>query len=145
MSIQQYEQNAKDKVTNTVASWNLRRKFFILLGILLLLVVIYGLFAANYVYSDGNRAGIVRKISHKGFVMKTWEGEMQTGISLGGQIGGGDLWQFTSENNPDLIAALDKAAQSGKRVSLHYREKPYQFSFLGDTRYFVDKVEEVPQ
>ncbi len=140
MSIQNIEQNAKDRVS----SWHLGRKVLILLGVIILLIVLYGLFAANYVYSDGNRAGIVRKISRKGYVNKTWEGDLQIGMTFPGQpVGGGDIWSFTAENNPDVIQALETAAETGKRVSLHYREKRYQFAILGDTHYFVDRVEEV--
>jgi len=140
MSVQQYEQKAKDKV----ASFHLMRKFFILLAILVLAMVAYGIFADKYVYSDGNRAGIVRKISHKGFLYKTWEGELQTGIGIG-QVGGGDIWQFTANNDQAVISALERAAETGKRVSLHYQEKKFQFSFMGDTHYFVDRVEEVKE
>jgi hypothetical protein len=138
-------QNAEDRAKAKIASWHLRRKFFIFLGILFLGFIARVFIGREYTYSNGERAGVISKLSEKGYVYKTWEGELQ--ISAGGGNSNVGLtastWPFTVENNPVLIKALQAASAKGVRVSLHYKQKPWQFSIFGDTEYFVDQVEEV--
>jgi hypothetical protein len=89
-------------------------------------------FALNWSYSSGERAGWVQKFSHKGWICKTWEGELAL-VSLPGS----SVEKFFFTVHDDAVAHKLSAAM-GKRVSLHYEEKVgLPTSCFGETRYFV--------
>ena len=89
-------------------------------------------------YSTGERVGWVQKLSKKGWICKTWEGEL-TMISMPGAVP--EMFQFTVRD--DAVADRINRAM-GKRVALHYEEKVgLPTSCFGDTRYFVTRVTEV--
>lgn len=99
------------------------------------LVAVYLTAAWNWSYSSGERAGWVQKFSKKGWVCKTWEGELAL-VSMPGA----PLEKFT-------FTVVDKAvAESinqvvGRRVALHYEQKVgLPTTCFGDTRYYVTKV-----
>ncbi|WP_245213271.1 hypothetical protein [Rhizobacter sp. AJA081-3] len=99
---------------------------------LLLLAVAWFAFALNWSYSSGERAGWVQKFSHKGWICKTWEGELAL-VSLPGST----VEKFFFTVHDDALAHKLSAAM-GKRVSLHYEEKVgLPTSCFGETRYFV--------
>ncbi|MDP2007663.1 MAG: hypothetical protein Q8K45_18480 [Rubrivivax sp.] len=112
------------------------------LFVLLALVALYFWAALSWSYSSGERAGWVQKLSNKGWLCKTWEGELAL-VSLPGTTP--EKFQFTIWN--DEVAAQVTRAM-GKRVSLHYEEKVgLPGSCFGDTRYYVSGVtvsEEIP-
>ncbi len=109
-----------------------------LLAFLLILAAI----AAAYVwvvlkwnYSSGERAGWVQKFSNKGWVCKTWEGELAM-VSMPGAAS--EKFYFTVH---DDAVARDIEQAMGKRVSLHYEEKVgIPTTCFGETRHFVNKV-----
>lgn len=115
----------------------------ILMLILLLGVIAFGFFAVYGNYSDGYRTGTVYKVSKKGYVFKTYEGQLNLGIipSAGG-IPTTGIWDF-SVRDPKVVKALNDATDHKKQVKLYYKEKYYQFDIFGDTKYFVYKVEEL--
>ena len=102
--------------------------------------VIAGYFAVvlNWNYSDGERAGWVQKFSRKGWLCKTWEGEMAM-VSMPGAIP--EKFLFTVRD--DAVAdSINKVM--GKRVTLHYQEKVgLPTSCFGETRHFVTRVVQV--
>ncbi len=99
---------------------------------LCLLVGAWFAFALNWSYSSGERAGWVQKFSHKGWLCKTWEGELAL-VSLPGS----SVEKFYFTVHDDAVARKLSAAM-GKRVSLHYEEKVgLPTSCFGETRYFV--------
>ena len=105
------------------------------------LIVLAALMAAylavmlNWSYSSGERAGWVQKLSHKGWLCKTWEGELAL-VSMPGA----SVEKFFFTVNDDAVAA-DLNRYMGRRVSLHYNERVgLPTTCFGDTRYFVDKV-----
>lgn len=110
------------------------------IGFLTLLVLILiggGVFAIMYFgsYSDGIRAGKVMKISKKGYVFKTYEGELNLGMNE-------QSWSFSVDGSrKDVLEKLEEVSLTGENVKLHYEEKFVQFSWRGDTKYFVTKVE----
>jgi hypothetical protein len=130
-----------------IASWQLRKKFFWILGIALLSFIVWLLVILYYPYSEGTRTGVIRKLSHKGYIFKTWEGELQmSGIPIPSDanqvVTGGNVWSFSVDaSNGEIIQALQKAESSGGRVTLHYIERLKQFDWRGDTKYFVKKVQ----
>ena len=86
-------------------------------------------------YSEGVRSGELIKISHKGVLVKTWEGEISQGIS------GAQIFSFSVEDIEKEV--IDDLKQfQGRYVKVHYKERFGTFFWLGDTKYFITKVEE---
>ncbi len=112
------------------------------LAVLVVLATAWMLFALNWSYSEGERAGWVQKLSKKGWLCKTWEGELSL-VSLPGSTA--EKFLFTVRD--DAVAA-DITRHIGKRVALHYEEKVgLPTTCFGDTRHFVTKVtltEDIP-
>jgi hypothetical protein len=118
-------------------------KFVVLPLTLVAALVAAWLFAAwNWSYSTGERAGWVQKLSNKGWVCKTWEGELAL-VSLPGSTA--EKFYFTVH---DEATAQQITKHIGKRVALHYEEKVgLPTTCFGETRHFVTKVtlaEEIP-
>jgi hypothetical protein len=110
----------------------------ILLGIIVVPAVIFSLWAwstLGYAYSISKKAGYVQKLSKKGWLCKTWEGELAVANLPETRL---EVFPFTVRN--DSIAALiEKSA--GKRVSLTYEEhRGVPTSCFGETEFFVTGV-----
>jgi hypothetical protein len=89
----------------------------------------------SWAYSDGTRAGVLQKFSHRGWFCKTKEGELAQYVVAGVSP---LIWQF-SVRDPAVAAQLDKVV--GAQVQLHYTEHPgVPSTCFADTRYFVDHV-----
>ena len=111
----------------------------IVLSIILLCVL--AIWACSWTFSEGTRAGQLIKISQKGIVFKTHEGELNMGgLRLGSSNDGleGNLWQFSVIEETVLEKLV---ASEGKRVKLSYKERFKAFPWQGDTNYFVVGVE----
>ena len=110
-------------------------RFLAALLVIALLVAAYFWLALQWSYSSGERAGWVQKFSHKGWVCKTWEGELAL-VSLPGSSV--EKFYFTVHND---AVAKEVSAATGKRVTLHYEEKVgLPTTCFGETRHFVTKV-----
>ena len=98
--------------------------------------------AWNWSYSTGERAGWVQKLSNKGWLCKTWEGELAL-VSLPGSTA--EKFFFTVH---DAAVAQSISKYMGKRVALHYEEKMgLPTTCFGETRHFVTGVtlsDEIP-
>jgi hypothetical protein len=112
--------------------------------LLALLVLIGGGFALytwaalSYTYSSGDRAGYVQKFSHKGWLCKTWEGELAM-VNLPGALP--EIFRFTVRRD-DVAARLNQSM--GQRVALHYEQhRGVPSSCFGETEYFVTEVRPV--
>ena len=114
-----------------------------IVGIVVALVVALGgyiLVVTFWSCSSGERAGWVQKLSSKGWICKTWEGEMAM-VSMPGTTT--EKFYFTVWDH-DVAAQINKVM--GKRVSLHYVEKMgIPTSCFGDTRHYVTKVSVVDE
>ena len=110
----------------------------ILAIIITTIIIIAGLYYAfiYYVpYSEGVRSGELIKFSNKGVAVKTWEGEISQGIS------GAQIFTFSVEDKDELV--IDNLQKyQGRYVKVTYKERFGTFFWLGDTKYFVTKVEE---
>ena len=117
-------------------------KVLIILAVIAALVTGYFLIVLNWNYSTGERAGWVQKFSRKGWVCKTWEGEMAM-VSMPGAVP--EKFYFTVR---DDAVAEHINTMIGKRVALAYEEKVgLPTSCFGDTRHFVtgaQVVEDIP-
>lgn len=101
----------------------------------LMVLAVWIVVALNYSYSSGNRAGYVQKFSRKGWVCKTWEGELAM-VNVPGALQ--ERWQFSVRN--DSIADLIGHSM-GRRVSLTYDQHGgLPTSCFGETPYFVTGV-----
>lgn len=110
------------------------RKFLIYL-ILTVIVSCAAFFAITYyaTYSNGERAGELIKFSNKGYVFKTWEGEISQGIS------GAQIFKFSVLDSDDkVIKALQQ--YQGQFVKVTYIERYKTFPWWGDSNYFVTDV-----
>jgi hypothetical protein len=115
-----------------------RRVWLIGLGVLVILFVLFSLYlglAFAWSYSDGQRAGILQKFSRKGWICKTYEGELAMSIVPGVTP---TIWEF-SVRDAAVVARLKSAI--GTRVALHYSEhRGIPTTCFGQTNYFVDSV-----
>ena len=113
----------------------MKKILFIILGSLLGLYLLYFAFVYFVTYSEGTRAGELIKFSHKGVVVKTWEGEISQGIS------GAQIFSFSvMDKEAEVIEKLKE--YQGSYVKLTYVERYDTFFFWGDTKYFVTDVSE---
>ena len=100
-----------------------------------LLLALYTWFVVSWTYSTGERAGYVQKFSKKGWVCKTWEGELAM-VAIPGSMP--EKFYFTVRN--DSIAGLINNAL-GKRVAVTYRQHVgVPTTCFGDTEYYVGDV-----
>lgn len=92
-------------------------------------------------YSEGERAGVVYKISKKGLVWKTWEGQLSLGLNERDSEGAivAKVFNFTVQDET-LAAKIQKAAESGRRVTLKYNQKIFRGCSYGSTGYDVIEV-----
>jgi len=103
--------------------------------VIVLLIVAYIFVVASWNYSTGERAGWVQKLSKKGWLCKTWEGELSL-VSMPGAVP--EKFLFTVWD--DAVAEKINVAM-GKRVALSYNEKVgLPTSCFGDTRAYVTGV-----
>ena len=107
-------------------------------GLIVLPALLFSLYtwaSLNWVYSSGERAGYVQKFSLKGYLCKTWEGEIVLVSMPGTQA---EKFFFTVHDD----AVAKKVNDSmGLRVKIHYQEhKGIPSSCFGETAYFVDDL-----
>ncbi|RKR13465.1 hypothetical protein CLV91_2185 [Maribacter vaceletii] len=110
-------------------------KKIISLIVITVVVVLAAYYAFIYYvpFSEGVRSGELIKISRKGVIAKTWEGEISQGIS------GAQIFSFSVlDKDKEVISKLKE--YQGKYVKLQYVERYATFFWLGDTKYFVTEV-----
>jgi len=110
--------------------------------ILWFMIIALGLFALytwgtlTWVYSSGERAGYVQKFSNKGYVCKTWEGELLL-VSMPGTLA--EKFQF-SVRDESVAKKINNSL--GKRVKIDYKEhKGIPSTCFAETAYFVDNIQ----
>jgi hypothetical protein len=107
----------------------------IFIFIITLVLGISSYFAVLYyaTYSQGDRTGELIKFSNKGYIFKTWEGEISQGIS------GAQIFKFSVLDNDQAVIDQLKQMQ-GKYVKVTYVERYKTFPWWGDTNYYVTEV-----
>lgn len=104
----------------------------IVLAVVLVGFAGYTWLSLHWSYASGERAGYVQKLSHKGWVCKTWEGEMAM-VTMPGTLT--EKFQFTI---PSEAVAEKINANLGKRMTLSYEQHRWiPSSCFGDTEFFV--------
>jgi hypothetical protein len=106
----------------------------------LLLLSLYTWLVLHWDYSNGYRSGVLQKFSQKGWLCKTYEGELwQSVVANVAPM----VWEFTVRDRR-VVQAMDTLV--GKPVRLHYTEhRGVPTTCFGDTRYYVDSVTVVTQ
>ena len=109
------------------------RAVLILLALVLGGVALWTWFALSWSYSTGDRAGVLQKFSKKGWVCKTYEGELALYV-VGGVAP--QIWDF-STRDPQLAEKLSKAV--GEKIQLHYAEhRGVPTNCFAETQYYAD-------
>ncbi len=110
-------------------------------GVMATTLVLFGLYimlALSWSYSDGERTGYLQKFSRKGWICKTYEGELAMSTVPGIAP---TIWSFTVR---DKDAAAQINPLLGQRVVLHYEEHlGLPTGCFGDTAYFVDRIQAI--
>ncbi|HEX4601522.1 MAG TPA: hypothetical protein VH116_09055 [Gemmatimonadales bacterium] len=118
-----------------------REQKLVIAGVLVTPILIFGLYtwgALTWSYSSGERAGYVQKFSRKGWICKTWEGELAI-VSLPGTLA--EKFYFTVRDDA-MAGRINQTL--GKRVALTYKQhKGIPTSCFGETEYFVVDVKPV--
>jgi hypothetical protein len=113
----------------------------IILSIVLIPAVAIALWiwvAMGYTYASGDRAGYVQKISKKGWLCKTWEGELAM-ANLPGTMP--QIFSFTVRND-SVANVLEQTI--GKQVSVTYEQhRGLPTSCFGETEYFISRVNRI--
>lgn len=107
--------------------------FLIIAGVLLLSACYYA-FIYYVPFSEGVRSGELIKISRKGVISKTWEGEISQGIS------GAQIFKFSVQGTDEEVIEKLKEYQ-GQYVKVDYIERYATFFWWGDTKYFIKNVQ----
>jgi len=110
-------------------------------------IVVVGLSILSFfyfgTYSRGDRVGKIVKVSEKGFIFKTVEGQLN--VESFGAVRSQNMFSETFEfsirkNDSKVIDSLKAAMTKGRRVNIHYVEKYWKVPWRGDTKYFVRNV-----
>lgn len=124
--------------TTKVKAKSIFRKTLWILFITFLLCGVTYYFYRTYTLSEGTRTGMLFKISRKGKIFKTYEGQIQ--LAGATMMSKQSIWEF-SVTNPHTYNDLQNL--EGKNVRLHYREVVDAFPWQGETNYLVYDVNEV--
>jgi len=119
-----------------------KRVLFALIGVLAAAILLFWAYAwitLHFTYSEGERAGFLQKFSKRGWICKTWEGEILL-TSMPGAI----PEKFEFSVGDDAIAQQLLSA-TGKRVVLSYAQrKGVPTQCFGETEYYVERVQVQP-
>jgi len=109
-----------------------------LVGLPALVLAAWTMIALSYTYSRGDRAGYIQKLSRKGWICKTWEGELAM-VNIPGAMQ--ERFPFTVRSD-SLAAVMNKTM--GSQVSITYEEhRGVPGSCFGETNYYVTAVRPV--
>lgn len=91
--------------------------------------------------SDGDRVGVVAKLSNKGVLVKSWEGQLMLGAQATAIP---SVWEFSVEDDGP-VKEIQHALETGNRIRLHYSQVMFHNPLARDTDYYVTSVEEIKQ
>ncbi|WP_394774769.1 6-phosphogluconate dehydrogenase [Flavobacterium sp.] len=112
----------------------MKRILLIIAAMCVLGLAAYFAFIYYVSYSEGYRSGELIRMSHKGVMMKTWEGELSQGVS------GSQIFSFSVlDSDKKVIEQLNEL--QGQYVKLTYVERYRTFSWWGDSHFFITAVQ----
>jgi hypothetical protein len=119
----------------------IRKYLFIALTFFFLIVSVYVYWSFFFTFSDGYRAGMLQKFSHKGNIFKTYEGEMvlssvqsNKNVTLASEK---FLFSVTDKN-----VAFQLDTLQGRNVIVHYTQKNNTLPWRGETAFIVNSVKQ---
>jgi len=119
----------------------LKKIFFWLIGMVIITFSIIIYWKYFYTYSDGYRAGLLQKFSHKGSIFKTYEGEMiLSSVATTNNVAIASEKFYFSVADTKLASMLDTI--QGQYVIVHYHQKNGVLFWRGDSEYLVDEVKQ---
>ena len=111
---------------------------WLIFGLIVLLAAV-SYWKYGFTYSEGYRAGLLQKFSHKGAIFKTYEGEM-----ILSSVESSDQTTLASEkfffSVGDEVLAKKVEVLQGEHVVVHYRQKNGTLPWRGDSPYMVDSI-----
>jgi hypothetical protein len=120
----------------------IRKTFYFLITMILIVTAIFVYWKYFYTYSNGYRAGLLQKFSHKGNIIKTYEGEMiLSSVSSNMNVAIASEKFYFSVLNKTLALQLDTI--QGQMVIVHYLQKNGKLFWHGDSEYLVDSVKSI--
>ncbi|BDU56708.1 hypothetical protein [Limnohabitans sp. TEGF004] len=129
-------------MTNNFISTLIRFALRTVIGLVLTVVIglgLYLVFAYHFTYSKGESVGFVQKLSYKGWICKTWEGEQIRALATLPAIP--EKFAFTVRD--DAVAdQINK--QIGQKVVVEYEQHKGLPGCFGETEYFITKVTPAP-
>ena len=112
----------------------MKKVLYKILAVILLIIIAWFSFIYYVPYNKGTRSGELIKVSNKGVIFKTWEGEISQGIS------GAQIFSFSVlDKDKSVIEKLQDL--QGNYVKVTYVERYTSFIFWGDTKYFIVEVQ----
>ena len=139
--------SASKDIESSVWSGIWRKIKKILLFIVAIAIIGTGIFTYwkyFFTYSDGYRAGLLQKVSHKGIIFKTYEGEMiMSSVTSTNNVALASEKFYFSVTNKNLAQQLDML--QGQYVIVHYRQKNGAVFWRGDSEYLVDGIKQKQQ
>ena len=120
-----------------------KKRFGRFLGILTIVIIlalaVFIYWKYYFIYSEGNRTGLLQKFSYKGTIFKTYEGELiLSSIRSTGNITLASEKFFFSVKNKEVAKKMEN--MQGHFVTLHYKMKNGTLPWQGDSPYIVDSV-----
>lgn len=113
--------------------WRFSRILLIVLVLVVLLGALWTWFSLSWAYSEGERAGVLQKFSRKGWICKTYEGELAQYV-VGGVAP--QIWYFSTR---DAKLAQQFSAAVGEQIRLHYTEhRGVPTACFAETPYFAE-------
>lgn len=132
-------------VENVTGSRRFGKIGLIFIVIIVLTPILWTWFSLSWAYSEGERAGVLQKFSKKGWLCKTYEGELALYV-VGGVAP--QIWHFSTRDD-DLAKTLSQAV--GQQIRLHYTEhRGVPTNCFAETPYFaqsfqrIDRLDTVP-
>jgi hypothetical protein len=120
----------------------IRKIFFIFISLAIIILGFFIFWKYYYTFSDGYRAGLLQKFSHKGNIFKTYEGEMiLSSVSSNMNVAIASEKFYFSVTSNTLARQLDTI--QGQMVIVHYKQKNGSLFWRGDTEYKVDSVKRI--
>ena len=135
--------NSNSASTKGLSSSGIKRKIkkvlFLFLTLIFIIGGIYIYWKYFYTYSDGYRAGLLQKFSHKGNIFKTYEGEMiLSSVTSNTNVALASEKFYFSVTRRNLAQQLDTI--QGQMVIVHYLQKNGALFWNGESEYLVDSV-----
>jgi len=119
-----------------------KKVFFVLTALIVIIAGVFIYWKYFYTYSDGFRAGLLQKFSHKGNIFKTYEGEMiLSSVSSNMNVAIASEKFYFSVSDGSLAKQLDTI--QGQTVIVHYHQKNGTLFWRGESEYLVDSVKRV--